>query len=96
MSERRKPHNGRDRDGHFKVRQVDVDETMEDPKGEEYLRDDVRLGGAVADIGAHAGASGERIERLIENNRADVDPLVGRDREGAKGAKGRARRRRKG
>jgi hypothetical protein len=80
MSERNKPHNGRDRDGNFRVRQVDVDETLADPQGEEIVRDDVRLGGAVADTGPQAGASGERIERLIDENRADVDHLVGRDR----------------
>jgi hypothetical protein len=93
MSERRKTHNGRDVDGHFKVKQADVDETLEDPQGAEHLRDDVRLGGAVADTGPQAGASGERIERLIEGNEADVDHLVGRDREGA-GGKSSTRRRR--
>ena len=66
MSERRKTHNGRDVDGHFKVKQTDVEGTLEDPSGEEFIRDDVRLGGAVADTGPQAGASGERVERLIE------------------------------
>jgi len=80
MSERNKTHNGRDRDGNFRVRQVDVEDTLEDPQGEEIVRDDVRLGGAVADTGAQAGASGEQIERLIDENRADVDRLVGRKR----------------
>ena len=91
MSERRKTHNGRDVDGHFKVKRTDVDDTLEDPQGADYLRDDVRLGGAVADTGPQAGASGERIERLIEDNRTNVDHLVGRDREGA-GARKRRRR----
>ena len=80
MSERNKTHNGRDRDGNFRVRQVDVDETLADPQGEEIVRDDVRLGGAVADTGPQAGAGGEHIERLIDDNRADVDRLVGRKR----------------
>jgi hypothetical protein len=92
MSERNKTHNGRDRDGHYRVKQADVEETLEDPSGTEYVRDDVRLGGAVADTGPQAGASGERIARLIEDNRTDVDHLVGRDREGARGGGGGRKR----
>ena len=66
MSERHKPHNGRDTSGHFKVRRADVDELLTDPNGAEYLRDDVRLGGAVEDIGLNAAEHGKHIERLIE------------------------------
>ena len=95
MSERNKTHNGRDVDGRFKVKQADVEETLADPKGAEYIRDDVRLGGAVADTGPQAGASGERIERLIDENRNEVDHLVGRDREGAGGETSRPRQRRR-
>lgn len=73
MSERNKPHNGRDRSGHFKVRQADVDDLLADPEGTAHLRDDVRLGGAVEDTGMNAGQAGERIERLIEDNDADTD-----------------------
>jgi len=94
MSERRKTHNGRDIDGHFKVKQTDVEEKLEDPAGEEFIRDDVRLGGAVADTGPQAGAAGERVERLIDENRFDVDHLVGRDREGAGGGKPRGKKNR--
>lgn len=75
MSERHKPHNGRDRSGHFKVKREDVEELRADPEGEAHLRDDVRLGGAVADTGANAGAHGERIESLIEENRENVGRL---------------------
>ena len=85
MSERHKTHNGRDVDGHFKVKQADVDDTLEDPSGEDFIRDDVRLGGAVADTGPQAGASGEEVSRLIDENQYEVDHLVGRDREGATG-----------
>jgi hypothetical protein len=73
MSERNKPHNGRDRSGHFKVRQADVDDLLADPQGVDHLRDDVRLGGAVEDTGLHAGEAGEHIERLIEDNQRDTD-----------------------
>jgi hypothetical protein len=81
MSERRKTHNGRDVDGHFRVKQADVEDTLEDPTGVDIIRDDVRLGGAVADTGPQAGASGEQVERLVEENQYEVDHLVGRDRE---------------
>ena len=90
MSQRRKTHNGRDVDGHFKVKQTDVEDTLEDPAGPNFIRDDIRLGGAVADTGPQAGATGEHVERLIAENQYDVDHLVGRDREGASG--GRKRR----
>jgi hypothetical protein len=68
MSERHKPHNGRDTSGHFKVRQADVEELLTDPDGADYLRDDVRLGGAVEDTGLDAAEHGRRIERLIDEN----------------------------
>lgn len=89
MSERHKTHNGRDVDGHFKVKQTDVEDTLEDPKGADFIRDDVRLGGAVADTGPQAGESGEQVERMIEENQYDVNHLVGRDRAESGGAKKR-------
>jgi hypothetical protein len=70
MSDRNKPHNGRDRSGHFKVKQVDVDDLQTDPNGVDFVRDDVRLGGAIEDIGPQAGQRGVRIEKLIEEDRA--------------------------
>jgi hypothetical protein len=94
MSQRRKTHNGRDIDGHFKVKQTDVEDTLADPAGTDFIRDDVRLGGAVADTGPQAGAAGERVERLIDENRFDVDHLVGRDREGSSGSKSRGKKNR--
>lgn len=72
MSERNKPHNGRDQSGHHKVRREDVDELLQDPKGADYLRDDVRLGGAVEDTGLGAVQAVERIEKLIEDNKDEV------------------------
>lgn len=74
MSERNKPHNGRDLSGNFKVKRADVDDLATEPNGDEYLRDDVRLGGAVEDTGIDAGKHGERIERLIENDREERVP----------------------
>lgn len=79
MSERHKTHNGRDADGNFKVRQADVDDLVESPNGQEYLRDDVRLGGAVEDTGMRAGQHGQHIGELIDENRQEVDHAVGRD-----------------
>ena len=76
MSERSKPHNGRDTDGRFKVRQEDVEDKLADPAGEDHLRDDIRLGGAVEDTGPQAGRAGEEVTRLVEQNREDVEKLV--------------------
>ena len=76
MSERNKPHNGRDSDGNFRVKQVDLDEVITDPEREDIIRDDVRQGGAVADIGALAGQRAAEIGRRIEENREDVRKLA--------------------
>lgn len=78
MAERRKTHNGRDLDGRFRVRQADVDDVLEDPSGVEVVRDDVRLGGAVADVGPAAGLHAREIGELIEQNRHDVSRVTGR------------------
>ena len=72
MSERSKPHNGRDVSGNHKVRRVDVDDLLADPNGAEYLRDDVRLGGAVEDTGLGAAEHGKRIEKLIDGTVPEV------------------------
>jgi hypothetical protein len=69
MSDRQKPHNGRDRSGHFKVRQDDVSDKLADPNGAEYIRDEVRLGGAVEDVSAEAGRRADELQRLIDNDR---------------------------
>jgi len=81
MSDREKPHNGRDTSGHFKVKQADVEDLRTEPQGEEFVRDDVRLGGAVEDTGAQAGERGVRIGELVEENRENVDRAAGRDDE---------------
>lgn len=75
MSERNKTHNGRDTGGHFKVRRLDVDDLATDPNGADYVRDDVRLGGAIEDIGPEAARRAERITKLVLGNREDVEKL---------------------
>lgn len=91
MSDRQKPHKGRDRGGHYRVRQADVEDVLEDREGTDFLQDDVRLGGAVEDTGQHAGESGKDIERLIDDNSYDVALNAGqRPRKSAK--KSRPRR----
>ena len=82
MAERKKTHNGRDLDGHFRVRQADVEDVLEDPNGVDVVRDDVRLGGAIADIGPTAGQHAREIADLIEQNRQDVGRVSGRARNG--------------
>jgi hypothetical protein len=91
MADRHNPHNGRDVDGRFRVRQADVDDLLENPNGEDLVRDDVRLGGAVADTGGQAGIHAQHIGDLIAENRDDVGRVTGRpDAEHAKrGRRGR-------
>ena len=72
MSERKGTHNGRDASGNFKVKQEDVEDLRTDPDGTDFIRDDVRLGGAIADIGPDAGQRGERIGELVDANKDDV------------------------
>lgn len=81
MSERNKPHNGRDLTGNFKVRQLDVEDLESSPDGADYVRDDVRLGGAIEDTGPEAIRRAERISRLVTENRENVEKSVNPDRE---------------
>jgi len=85
MSDREKPHNGRDTSGHFKVKQADVEDLRTEPQGEEFVRDDVRLGGAVEDTGAQAGERGVRIGDLVDENREDVERTTEADQERGEG-----------
>ena len=89
MADRQKPHNGRDLDGHFRVRQADVDDILEDPSGVDIVRDDVRLGGAIADIGPQAGLHAREISERIAENREDVSKVTGqtKTRRGKKGGR---------
>jgi hypothetical protein len=80
MSDRHKTHNGRDLDGKFRVRQADVEDVLEAPDGADIMRDDVRLGGAVADVGPHAGDHAKEITQMIDGNRDDVGRTTGRSR----------------
>lgn len=75
MSERHKPHNGRDRSGHFRVKQADVEDLRTEPDGEEFIRDDVRLGGAVADVSVEGAKRAQRIGELVEQNRENVEKI---------------------
>ncbi len=72
MSERHRTHNGRDVDGHRKVRQADVEDLEMNPEGQDYLRDDIRLGGAVADTGLEGSRRAREIGKLVEENRENV------------------------
>jgi hypothetical protein len=76
MSERNKPHNGRDKSGHFKVKQADVEELITEPNGQEFLRDDVRLGGAVEDTSVAGSERARHIQDLVEQNRAEVEKVA--------------------
>ena len=87
MSDRHKPHNGRDLDGQYKVKRADVEDLRTDPKGAEYIEDDVRLGGAVEDTGATAGQRAERIADLVNTNRENVNRVTHRGQKGRRGAR---------
>lgn len=76
MSERRKPHNGRDTNGQHHTKLVDFEDKQADVHGEEFVRDDVRTGGAVIDTGPQAGQLGERVHELVEENREIVKKLA--------------------
>ena len=79
MSERHKPHNGRDRTGNFRVKQVDLDDVQADPAGEDIVRDDIRVGGAIADTGALAGQRAAEIGDAIAEDRENVKKFAKRD-----------------
>ena len=79
MSERHKPHNGRDRSGHYRVKHEDVEDLRTEPEGEDFIKDDVRLGGAVADIGVEGAERAKRIADLVAQNRDEVDKASGSD-----------------
>ena len=79
MSDRNKPHNGRDRSGNFKVKREDVDDLLTEPDGQELIRDDVRLGGAVEDVGLAGGQRGAYIGELVEENRENVQKATGQE-----------------
>jgi len=99
MADHHKTHNGRDLDGRFRVRQADVEDLLEDPVGPEVVRDDVRLGGAIADVGPQAGLNAQHIGELIEENREDVTKVtkpkaggaISRRSGGGRGKRGRGR-----
>ncbi|HXD47979.1 MAG TPA: hypothetical protein VN600_04365 [Gemmatimonadaceae bacterium] len=82
MSDHHKTHNGRDVDGRFRVRQADVDDLLEDPQGVDVVRDDVRLGGAIADVGPQAGLHAQHVGELIDENRENVDRATGQTKHG--------------
>lgn len=88
MTDRSKTHNGRDTSGNFKVKREDVDDLRADPRGEEFVRDDVRLGGAIEDTGPSAGERGVEIGEAIERNRKNVRRLVEESGSGEQGPEG--------
>lgn len=92
MSDHHKTHNGRDLDGHFRVRQADVEDLLEDPAGPDLLKDDVRLGGAVADTGPLAGLEAQHVGELIAENEENVSRVTGRGRTRTGGNKRKRRR----
>lgn len=89
MADRHKPHNGRDLDGNYRVREADVDDLLENPDGPDFVRDDVRLGGAIADSGPNAGMHAKEIGDRIEENRDAVNRATGKSRNDSRGRRRR-------
>ncbi len=89
MAERNKPHNGRDLDGNYRVRQADVEDLLENPDGSDIVRDDVRLGGAIADTGPSAGMHAKEIGDMISENQDNVGRAIGRSRNNKRNGRGR-------
>jgi hypothetical protein len=83
MSDHREPHNGRDLHGQFGVPKADVEDLLEDPRGADIVREEVRAAGAVADTGPHAAEPARHIAELIQENREDVGRVTGRTRKGS-------------
>jgi len=79
MADRHKTHNGRDLGGHRKVPREDVDDVLTDTTGVDIIREDVRHGGAVADIGMDAGLKAREISNMIDENRDNVRKLAHKD-----------------
>ena len=75
MSDRHKPHNGRDVNGQHHTKLEDFEDKRADPQGEALIRDDVRTGGAVVDTGPDAGRRGEEIQNLVDEDREVVDKM---------------------
>jgi hypothetical protein len=75
MSERKRAHNGRAKNGQHHVRIEDFEDKRDDVAGVDYVKDDVRTGGAVADAGPTAGQRGDRIQELVDDNREVVEKL---------------------
>ncbi|MEO7085342.1 MAG: hypothetical protein ABI442_09125 [Gemmatimonadaceae bacterium] len=83
MTERHKPHNGRDLSGNYRAPEEDVDDILTEPAGSDILRNDVRHGGAVADTGMEAGTKAKEISNMINENREDVRKVSGKDSGGS-------------
>ena len=79
MTDRHKPHNGRDLSGNYGAPAEDVDDILTDTKGSDIIRSDVKHGGAVADIGMDAGTKAREIAKMIDENRDDVRRVTGKD-----------------
>ena len=56
-----------------------IPELRADPDGEAFVRDDVRLGGAIEDVGLEGAERAKRIEKLIDENRANVERATGEE-----------------
>lgn len=73
MSERTKPHLGRRPDGDLERPYDTLELAGTDPEGTGGVADSVDIDGTRSDVGVHANSHAEEVQRLIDNNREDVE-----------------------
>jgi hypothetical protein len=79
MTDRHKPHNGRDLSGKYGAPAEDVDDILTDATGPDVIRSDIKRAGAVADTGMDAGTKAREISKMIDENRDDVRRVSRKD-----------------
>ena len=74
MSDRHKPHNGRDLNGSRGVPEADVEGDLPGEPLDARVPDVIRHAGAVADVGPLAGEHGRHVQELVDRDREQRDP----------------------
>ena len=73
MSERSKAHLGRTRDGDLEKPYDTLELAGTDPEGTGGVADSVDIDGTRSDVGVDVNRNADRVQKLIDNDRACVD-----------------------
>jgi hypothetical protein len=73
MSERHKPHLGRTPHGDLEKPYDTLELAGTDPQGTAGVADSVDIDGTRSDVGVNANAHADELQRMIDNNREDVE-----------------------